>query len=190
MKTISTVINDPVTTPELQNTFETIKQELGAPFVPNFFQVWGNASKALQGIVPAMKHILGSGELDRKLKEMIMIAVSSFKQCNYCETAHQVFCSSMGAIPEQIEALVNNHSLRESDNPKDKAAIDFAVKLAKDPNSSNDEDFSSLKAVGYTESQILEIIAMSGMAVFYSHLASATKINIDKGFTEALANNV
>ncbi len=187
MKTISTIFDDPKTTPELESTFQTIKEELGAPFVPNFFQIWGDAPMALQGIVPAMKYILGSGVLDRRLKEMIMVAISSLKQCNYCETAHQVFCYSMGALPEQIESLVNHHTLPDSDDPKDKAAIDFAIQLAKKPNSSDKEDFKRLKTLGYSKSEILEIIAMSGMAVFYSHLADATKINIDDGFTAALS---
>ncbi len=190
MKTISTIFENPAITPELENTFETIKEELGAPFVPHFFQVWGDAPMALQGIVPAMKYILGSGVLDRKLKEMIMIAISSLKHCNYCETAHQVFCYSMGALPEQIESLVNAHTLPDSDNPKDKAAIDFAVKLSKKPNLSSEEDFITLKGLGYSKAEILEIIAMSGMAVFYSHLADATKINVDEGFIAALSDTV
>jgi len=189
MNTISTILEDPITTPELEKTFETIKQELGAPFVPNFFQVWGNAPHALQGIVPAMKHILGSGLLDRRLKEMIMVAVSSYKHCNYCEAAHQVFCSSMGALPEQIEHLMNKYTLRPLDSPKEKAAIDFSIKLAKDPNSSSQKDFDTLVSLGYSKPEILEIISMSGMAVFYSHLASATKIKIDDGFQQALANS-
>ncbi len=187
MKTISAIIEDPITTKELENTFDTIKNELGAPFVPNFFQVWGHAPLALHGIVPAMKYILGSGLLDRRVKEMIMIAISSSKHCNYCETAHQVFCFAMGALPEQIEYLVNSHTLSETDDPKDKAAIDFAVRLSRDPNSSSKEDFERLEKLGYSKPQILEIIAMSGMAVFYSHLAAATKINIDNGFAEALS---
>ncbi|AXT59479.1 short-chain dehydrogenase [Aquimarina sp. AD10] len=187
MKTISSIIDDPITTPELEKTFETVKEELGAPFVPHFFQVWGDSPMALQGIVPPMKFILGSGELDRKVKEMIMIAVSSYRHCDYCEAAHHVFCSSMGAVPEQIDALVNTYTLPEDDNPKDKAAIDFAVKLAKDSKSSSEADFTKLKDLGYSKSEILEIIAMSGMAVFYSHLADATKITIDKGFIDALS---
>ncbi|MBP2831897.1 carboxymuconolactone decarboxylase family protein [Aquimarina sp. U1-2] len=187
MKTISSIIEDPITTEELENTFNTIKKELGAPFVPNFFQVWGHAPLALHGIVPAMKYILGSGVLNRKVKEMIMIAISSSKNCNYCETAHQVFCFAMGALPEQIECLVNEHTLSASDDPKDKAAIDFAVRLSRDPNSSSEADFEKLQKLGYSKPEILEIIAMSGMAVFYSHLAAATKINIDEGFAEALS---
>ncbi len=188
MKTISTLIDNPEITPELEATFEIIKEELGAPFVPNFFQIWGYNQTALQGIVPAMKYILGSGVLDRKLKEMIMIAISSLKNCNYCETAHQVFCFSMGALPEQIEFLINSYTLPDTDNPKDKAAVDFAVRLSKHPNTSSKEDFEELQALGFSKAEILEVIAMSGMAVFYSHLADATKITIDEGFKAALSN--
>jgi len=42
-----------------------------------------------------------------------------------------------------------------------------------------------LRELGFDDEEIMEImeiIAMSGMAVFYNHLANATKINIDKGF--------
>lgn len=83
MRTISKIIDDPLITPELNATFEIIKKELSAPFVPNFFKVWGTAPKVLEGIFPAMQHILVSGELDRNLKEMIMIAMSSKSCCNY-----------------------------------------------------------------------------------------------------------
>lgn len=190
MKTVSTIIDDAVTTPELNNTFEQIKKELGAPFVPHFFKVWGDAPTALQGILPAMKYILGSGELDRRLKEMMMIAISSSRNCEYCKAAHQVFCAMMGGVPNQIKSLLTTHTLPESDNAKDKAAIDFAVQLANDPNSSSTENFDKLKALGYTQAEILEIIAMSGMAVFYNHLADATQITIDKGFAEVVSKTV
>ncbi len=188
MKTISTIIVDSENTPELESSFQTIKEELGAPFVPNFFKVWSDAPIALQGILPAMKYILGSGELDRRLKEMIMIAISSMKDCNYCEAAHSAFCKMMGVIPEDIESLLNTHSLPEEHDIKDKIAIDFAVQLAKDPNSSSEEDIVQLKSLGYSQTEILEIIAMSGMAVFYNHLADATKVNVDSGFKATISN--
>ncbi|KAA1242609.1 carboxymuconolactone decarboxylase family protein [Aquimarina sp. RZ0] len=180
MKTISSLLNDIEITPELQNTFDSIKKELNAPFVPNFFKVWGNAPTALKGIFPVMQYILTSGELDRKLKEMIMIAISSSQECKYCETAHQAFCSMAGGTPEEIESLKSSNTLLENSSPKEKAAIDFAVQISKDPKSSNEEDFKTLQQLGYTISQIMEIIAMSGMGVFYNHLADATKINLDR----------
>ncbi len=188
MRTISSLLDDIEITPELQNTFTTIKNELQAPFVPNFFKIWGHAPTALQGIFPAMQHILGKGELDRKLKEMIMIAISSTKDCGYCETAHQAFCGMMGGTPEEIESLKNHNSLLESSGSKEKAAIDFTVRLSKNPKSSSEKDFENLQQLGYNKAQIMELIAMSGMGVFYNHLADATKINIDAEFLSAPSN--
>ncbi|HAS45128.1 MAG TPA: hypothetical protein DCS93_31890, partial [Microscillaceae bacterium] len=48
------------------------------------------------------------------------------------------------------------------------------------------EDFDHLISCGYSQSDVMEIIAMSGMGVFYNHLANATKINVDTGFTKLI----
>ncbi|MBC6961168.1 MAG: carboxymuconolactone decarboxylase family protein [Nitrosomonas sp.] len=81
---------------------------------------------------------------------------------------------------------VENYTAETSD-PKEKAAIDFAVRLAKDSHSSSEQDFQTLRELGFDEEEIMEVIAMSGMSVFYNHLANATKINIDEGFTKMLS---
>ena len=98
-----------------------------------------------------MNHILTSGRVSRRLKEMIFVAISSLKDCHYCEAAHHAFCLNIGVSQTQIEKLITTHSIDEE--------------------------------------EIMEIIAMSGMAVFYNHLANATKINIDKGFTQILTRH-
>jgi len=186
MKTISKIIDDPSVTPEIEDTFIKIKTALNAPFTPHFFQVWATAPESLKGIWPVMNHILTSGRLSRKLKEMIFVAISSLKDCHYCEAAHHAFCLSIGVTKEQIEDLIKHYTAETAD-PKEKAAIDFAVRLAKDSHSSSEEDFKNLKALGFDDEEIMEIIAMSGMGVFYNHLANATKINIDDGFTKIIS---
>lgn len=120
MGTISTILNDAKITSELTSIFEAIKKKLNAPFVPNFFKVWGHAPIALKGIYPAMQYILADGELSRTLKEMIMIAISSSKECSCCETTHHAFCATMGGRPEQIYALKTTSSLTKSANTKEK----------------------------------------------------------------------
>lgn len=185
MRTISKIVDDGEVTPELKETFDKIKKALNAPFTPHFFQVWALSEESLKGIWPVMNHILTSGKVGRKLKEMIFVAISSLKECHYCEAAHHAFCLSIGVTPEQINDLVENFTSENAD-PKEKAAIDFAVRLAKDSHSSSEEDFDMLRDLGFTTEEIMEIIAMSGMGVFYNHLANATKINIDKGFIKKL----
>ena len=185
MNQISKIVETPAVTPELQETFDQIKSALKAPFIPNFFQVWGVAPTALNGIWPAMQHILASGSLDRKLKEMMFIAISSLKSCYYCEAAHSAFASMLGISPEQVSDLLEKHTTETAD-PKEKAAIDFAVKLAKDSHSGTPEDIEHLKSIGYDSSEVMEIVAMSGLAVFYNHLANATKISVDQAYLKNL----
>ena len=61
MKTISPMLDDAEITLELEVTFDSIKKKLNAPFVPNFFKVWGSSPTALKGIFPAMQYILTTG---------------------------------------------------------------------------------------------------------------------------------
>jgi len=58
---------------EVGNLMNNIKEELQAPFVPNFFKVWSDVLEALKGIYPAMKHILFTGHLSRGLKERLFL---------------------------------------------------------------------------------------------------------------------
>mgnify|MGYP000604426369 CR=1 FL=1 len=187
MRTISQLIDDATVTPEIDDTFNKIKKELKAPFTPNFFRVWGTSPESLNGIWPVMNHILTSGRVGRRLKEMIFVAISSLKRCHYCEAAHHAFCLHLGLTPAQIQNLIQNYTIDQADGAKDKAAIDFAVRLAKDSHSSSEKDFQALNKLGFDNEEVMEIIAMSGMAVFYNHLANATKINIDDGFNEILS---
>ncbi len=182
MNTTSKIFTDSKPNSEVENLLSNIQKDLNAPFVPNFFTVWADAPEALQGIFPAMKHILASGHLSRPLKEMIILAISSKNDCEYCVAAHQAFASMMGVSMEEIQSLKEHHSLSIESDPKAKAAVNYAVKLANDPNSGTLEDINDLKSQGYSKAEVLEIIAMSGMSVFYNHLADATQINIDQAF--------
>lgn len=189
MGTISRIIEDAPVTPEIDATFNKIKTALEAPFTPHFFRVWAASPESLKGIWPVMNHILTCGRVGRRLKEMIFVAISSLKSCHYCEAAHHAFCLNIGVSPAQIKSLIESHTIEEADGAQDKAAIDFAVRLAKDSHASTEQDIQTLKGHGFDEEEIMEIIAMSGMAVFYNHLANATKINIDEGFSQILARN-
>ncbi len=114
MRTISQIIDDATITPEIDETFNKIKKELKAPFTPNFFRVWGTSSESLNGIWPVMDHILTSGRVGRRLKEMIFVAISSLKSCHYCEAAHHAFCLHLGLTPAQIQNLIQNYTIDQA----------------------------------------------------------------------------
>jgi uncharacterized peroxidase-related enzyme len=185
MRTISKIIDDGEVTPSISDTYTKIQSALQAPFTPHFFQVWATSEESLNGIWPVMKHILTSGKVSRKLKEMIFVAISSYRGCNYCQSAHHAFCLSIGVTNEQIDDLISQYTAPTA-TPKEKAAIDFAMRLARDSHSSSEEDFEELAAHGYSVEEVMEIVAMSGMGVFYTHLANSTKVVVDKGFKKKI----
>lgn len=185
MRTISKIVDDGEVTPSISETFTNIQNALQAPFTPHFFQVWANSEESLNGIWPVMKHILTSGKVSRKLKEMIFVAISSYRGCNYCQSAHHAFCLSIGVTPEQINDLIGDYTAPTA-SPKEKAAIDFAMRLAKDSHSSSEADFEEMASHGYSVEEVMEIIAMSGMGVFYTHLANSTKVMVDSGFKKKI----
>lgn len=90
---VSKVFNKPKVNSEVESILNSIKEDLKAPFVPNFFTVWADAPDALKGIFNVMKHILFNGNLSRPLKEMIILAISSKQECKYCTVAHQAYAS-------------------------------------------------------------------------------------------------
>ncbi|MEM7549568.1 MAG: carboxymuconolactone decarboxylase family protein [Bacteroidota bacterium] len=185
MSSISPIFTTEKFNPETESLLETIKQTMNAPFTPNFFKVWGNAPTALNGIWQVMKYVLMDGKLPRRTKEMILVAIASGGgESNYCSTAHSAFLKMLGVDDQEIEAVKSDLTMLSDD--KEKMAIEFAQRLGDDSNCMNDHDYEKLRSVGYFDEEIMEIIAMSGMAVFYGHLANATKINIDTPF-QALA---
>ena len=75
MRTISQIVDDGSVSPEIDETFIKIRKALTAPFTPNFFRVWAISPESLEGIWPVMDHILTSGRVSRRLKEMIFVGV-------------------------------------------------------------------------------------------------------------------
>ena len=63
------------------------------------------------------------------------------------------------------------------------------MRLARDPHSSSEDDFIELRGHGFSDEEVMEIIAMSGMGVFYTHLANATKIVVDSGFKKKIESS-
>ena len=185
MNNVSRLFDQPSITPEVQNSFDTLQKELKTPFIPNFFQVWAHAPLALDGIWPAMSQILTKGSVERLTKEMAFIAISSLRDCPYCETAHHLFCKGMGLPQDQIDDLIQNHTASGA-APEVKAAIDFIIRLVKNSHSATQEDLSSLKKHGYSTEQIMELMAMSGLGVFYTQLADVTQIIVDEPFQQMM----
>jgi len=58
----------------------------------------------------------------------------------------------------------------------------FALKCSRDPQSLAETDFANLRQHGLSQSEILELIAMSALAVYANIIADATAMDDDEMF--------
>ena len=88
----------------------------------------------------------------------------------------------LGVSEEDLAQLSEN--IDSLDPPKTRAIIRFGLKCARDPQSLTFEDFSTLRGLGLTESEIMELISMSALAVYANIVADATKVENDEMFSQ------
>jgi uncharacterized peroxidase-related enzyme len=109
--------------------------------------------------------------LDRRLYEMVYIRVSMINGCRYCMQHHLAASKRVGLIPEDWQHLKGGQYGNFSE--KEKAALDFAEKLTRDPRSIDDGDLQTLKE-HFSEAEIVDLDLLVGL------------INLTNRFTDPL----
>ena len=179
------IIEEAEASDEVAAIYDDIKREFQIPFVPNFFKGQAVAPEVLSATWHAVKSILVNGKhVPRTVKEMIFVAVSDARKCEYCEAAHLAFCKLLGVDEQTREALLN--SLDKLVPKRTQDVVKFATKVATNPISLGDKDYDIMKAHGISNAELMEIIAMASLAGFATTLADTLKVDIDEDFQEIL----
>ena len=117
----------------------------------------------------------------RWIKEMIFAAISKDRNCHYCAAAHIACCRMLGVDPAMLTALVRD--VNSLSNTKLRDIILFGVKCSRNPQSVSEADYENLRHHGLGQPEILELIAMSGLAVYANIMADATGMDQDAIFS-------
>ncbi|MFT5470257.1 MAG: putative peroxidase-related enzyme [Verrucomicrobiales bacterium] len=175
-------LEEETATPEVAAILSDFRQKMGFPIAPNFIRTQGAAPSVARGTWGVVENVLCEGALPRSLKEMMFVAISKDRNCNYCEAAHIACCKMLGVDQMEIDAVVEDVASVQPARVRD--LIQFSVKCARSPQSLTDEDFASLRAHGLGEPEIIEVIAMSALAVYANTIADATQVEADSIFSE------
>ena len=106
-------------------------------------------------------------------REMIAVAVSSHNRCYYCLVAHGAAVRALSGDPALGELMVMNYRAARL-SPRERAMLDFAVKLTAEPWSVEDEDRAALRRAGFGDRDIWDIAAVAGFFNMSNRIASAT----------------
>jgi uncharacterized peroxidase-related enzyme len=152
--------------------FKKCQEKLG--FVPNVLLAYAFDMTKLETFVAMYNDLmLGPSGLSKLEREMIAVAVSSQNRCYYCLVSHGAAVRQYSGNPLLGEQIVMNYRVARIDK-RQRAMLDFAVKLTVQPWSVEDTDRERLRRAGFGERDIWDIAAVTGFFNMSNRVASAT----------------
>src|ERR1700760_2410945 len=110
------------------------------------------------------------GGLTKAEREMIVVATSSANQCQYCVIAHGAILRIRAKNPLIADQVAINY--RKADiTPREKAMLDFAVKVSAAAHSASEEDFAALTPHGFSDDDIWDIAAIAAFFALSNRMA-------------------
>jgi uncharacterized peroxidase-related enzyme len=158
--------------PAMQAYFAKCQEKLG--FVPNVLAAYAFDPVKLEAFVAMYNDLmLGPSGLSKLEREMIAVAVSSANRCYYCLVAHGAAVRALSGDPALGELMVMNYRAARLSR-RQRAMLDFAVKLTVEPWAVEEPDRATVRRAGFSGRDIWDIAAVAGFFNMSNRVASAT----------------
>ena len=158
--------------PEMAAYFKKCEEKLG--FVPNVLKAYAFDNAKLSAFVAMYNDLmLAPSGLSKLEREMIAVAVSAHNRCYYCLVAHGAAVRALSGDPALGELMAMNYRTARL-SKRERAMLDFAVKLTIEPWLVEEEDRAKLRQAGFSDRDIWDIAAVAGFFAMSNRIASAT----------------
>jgi uncharacterized peroxidase-related enzyme len=152
--------------------FAKCDEKLG--FIPNVLKAYAFDGAKLEAFVAMYNDLmLAPSGLSKLEREMIAVAVSAHNRCYYCLAAHGAAVRALSGDPMLGELMVMNYRAARL-TQRQRAMLDFAVKLTAEPWTVEETDREALRRKGFTDRDIWDIGAVAAFFNMSNRLASAT----------------
>ena len=151
---------------------DNVRQEMG--MTPNFLTVLANAPAVLEAFLIFNK-TMNSGKLSPQLREQLALTIAGYNKCNYCASAHTAMGSRTGIDSFELHCNLEGRS----SNGKTQAALQLARALVEKRGKVDQETLQMVKLAGYTNEEIIEIVAHVGLNTFTNYFNEAIQSHID-----------
>jgi uncharacterized peroxidase-related enzyme len=159
-------------TSAMADYFKLCEDKLG--FVPNVLKAFAFDMTKLEAFVAYRNDLmLGNSGLSKLEREMIATAASAQNRCYYCITAHGASVRQLSGDPVLGEQIAMNYRVARL-SKRQRAMLDFTVKLTAEPWTIEEADREALRRVGFVDRDIWDIAAVAAFYNMTNRLASAT----------------
>jgi uncharacterized peroxidase-related enzyme len=164
--------------PELKDLPEDLRARIlevqdKAGFVPNVFLALAHRPAEWRAFMAYHDALLlkDSGSLSKGEREMIIVATSAANQCLYCVVAHGAILRVYEKKPLLADQLAVNY--RKADiTPRQRAMLDFALKVCNDSAAIGEADFEALRGHGFDDEDIWDIGAITAFFGLSNRMAN------------------
>ena len=174
--------------PELEDLPADIRDKIlqvqeKAGFVPNVFITLAHRPDEFRAFFAYHDALMlrEASSLTKAEREMIVVATSGVNHCLYCVIAHGAILRIYAKNPQIADQVAVDH--RKADiTPRQRAMLDFAVKLTESPASIEESDRQALRTAGWTDRDIWDIAAVAGFYNMSNRIASATDMKPNREY--------
>lgn len=173
--------------PELKDMPEDIRERIMAVqeksgFIPNVFLTLAHRPDEFRAFFAYHDALMEKpGNLTKAEREMIVVATSNVNQCQYCVIAHGAILRIRAKNPLIADQVATNY--RKADiSDRQKAMLDFAMKVSQSAHLVGEADFETLKRHGFTEDDMWDIAGISAFFGMSNRLANVTNMRPNAEF--------
>ena len=165
---------------DIRNRILAVQEKSG--FIPNVFLVLAHRPEEFRAFFAYHDALMDKpGNLTKAEREMIVVATSNLNQCQYCVVAHGAILRIRAKDPLIADQVAVNY--RKADiTDRQKAMLDFAVRVSTEAQKVSESDFAALKSQGFNEEDIWDIAAISAFFGLSNRLANVTSMRPNSEF--------
>lgn len=173
--------------PELDNLPEDIKENILSfkeklGFIPNVLMALAHRPEEFRAFFSYNAAVMQKESgLTGAEKEMIVIAHSAKNGCQYCVQSHGAVLRLESGEPTLSDQIAINY-LEADITPRQKAMIDFAMKVSDNSRAINEKDFALLKGYGFSDEDIWDIAAITAFFNLSNRMMNFAAIRPDDEF--------
>ena len=173
--------------PELEDVPDDIRQTIlevqeKAGFVPNVFLAFAQRPEEFRAFFAYHDALMEKESgLTKAEREMIVVATSGANQCHYCVVAHGAILrirAKNSLIADQV--AINYRKADISD--RQRAMLDFAMKVSQRSHEVGEDDFSALRNHGFSHDDIWDIAAVASLFALSNRMANVTAMRPNPEF--------
>jgi len=126
-----------------------------------------------------MAIMYGKSGLSRQQREMIATTVSAANRCAYCTTHHSEALSKYLEDDEAIRAIKVDYATAAI-GPRERAMLDYAVKVTRTPAAVNDADIAKLRGAGLSDADVLDLTLVASYFNFVNRLVLSLGVELEE----------